>query len=169
MQIFGRNTSKWWFVAILPMLILAFPALLMLFFMGNNLAGAGVGPPPLWNRPLNSPPRSDLVGTYQESERNLDRTSGTLPARITLEDDGLMTAFALPSQSELNTCIVSRKGFWGGPYGGTIKIRFPAGVDKSPCDNSSWSLELAGHSKPYSLYMSVGDPDSGTGIWFRQR
>jgi hypothetical protein len=138
-------------------------------FYGNNLAGAGVGPPPLWNRPLNSPPRSDLVGTYQESERNLDRTSGTLPARITLEDDGLMTAFALPSQSELNTCIVSRKGFWGGPYGGTIKIRFPAGVDKSPCDNSSWSLELAGHSKPYSLYMSVGDPDSGTGIWFRQR
>jgi hypothetical protein len=55
------------------------------------------------------------------------------------------------------------------PYGGTITLRFPAGVDKSACDNSSWSLELAGHSKPCSLYMSVGDPDSGTGIWFRQR
>jgi hypothetical protein len=56
MQIFARNISKWWRVAILPMPILAFPALLMLFSMGNNLAGAVFGPPALWNRPWNSPP-----------------------------------------------------------------------------------------------------------------
>jgi hypothetical protein len=167
MRIFGRSISKWWLAPIPPTLALGLPALLMLFFMGNNLAGAVFGPPALWNRPWNSPPRSDLLGTYQESERNLDRTTGATTARITLEADGSMTAFALPSQSELSTCTVSSKGFWGGPYGGTINIRFPAGVNKSTCDNSSWSLELAGHSKPYSLYMSVGDPDSGTGIWFR--
>jgi hypothetical protein len=60
-----------------------------------------------------------------------------------------MTVFALPSQDERLTCTLSGKGFWGGPYGETIKIRFPAGGDKSACDTNSYSsLELAGHSKP---------------------
>jgi hypothetical protein len=55
--------------------------------MSNNLAGAAFGPPAIWNRTWNSPPRSDLLGTYQESERHLDQATGTPPGRITLEAD----------------------------------------------------------------------------------
>jgi hypothetical protein len=170
MRVFGRSISKWWLVACPAGAHLGLSRVADAVFMGNNLAGAVFGPPAIWNRTWNSPPRSDLLGTYQESERHLDQATGTPPARITLEADGSMTVFALPSQSELSSCTLSRRGFWGGANDGKIDIRFPSSEDKSTCDtNSYWSLELAGHSKPYSLYMSVGDPDSGTGIWFRQK
>jgi hypothetical protein len=155
---------------------MASPVFLMLFFMGNNLAGALFGPPAIWNRPWNSPQRSDQFGTYQETDRNLERTiESKQPASITLLTDGSMIVSSLPSQSELTTCTLSAKGFWGGPYDGTIDIRFPP--DKTvpdggvaTCDKTSYSsLQLTGRSKPYGLYMSVGDPDSGTGIWFKRK
>jgi hypothetical protein len=45
MRIRGKHISRWWLLLIAPALIVAFPALLMLFFMANNLAGAILGPP----------------------------------------------------------------------------------------------------------------------------
>ncbi len=86
-----------------------------------------------------------------------------------------MIVSSLPSQSKLTTCTLSARGFWGGPYGGKIDIRFPPDKTTSDggavtCDKSSyWSVQLTGRSRPYGLYMSVGDPDSGTGIWFKRK
>ncbi len=51
MRVFGRHVSKWWLVATAPLFLLACPALLMLFFMGNNLAIGLFGPPAIWNQP----------------------------------------------------------------------------------------------------------------------
>jgi hypothetical protein len=175
MRVFGRDMSKWWLIAIATLFLMACPALLMLFFMGNNLAGALFGPPAIWNRPWNSPQRSDLFGSYKETDRNLERTiESKQPASITLLADGSVIVSSLPSQSELTTCTLSAKGFWGGSYDGKINIRFLP--DKTTSDGavatcektSCWSLQLTGRSKPYGLYMSVGDPDSGTGIWFKR-
>lgn len=86
-----------------------------------------------------------------------------------------MIVSSLPSQSKLTTCTLSARGFWGGPYGRKIDIRFPPDKTTSDggavtCDKSSyWSVQLTGRSRPYGLYMSVGDPDSGTGIWFKRK
>jgi len=60
-------------------------------------------------------------------------------AALELRTDGSALASNLPSDAELKTCVVSGE------------------------------LELAGHSQPYSLYLVIGDPDSGTGIWFKKR
>jgi hypothetical protein len=139
MRVLGRHVSKWWLVAAALLLLLAPPALLMLFFMGNNLAIGLFGPPAIWNRPWDSPPRSDVFGTYQETDRNLERRQ---PASITLLADGSMIVSSLPSQSELTTCTLSTRGFWGGPYVGKIDIRFLPDKTTSDggavdCDKSS--------------------------------
>ena len=68
--------------------LIASPILLMGFFMANNLAGAMFGPPAIWNRPWQAPPRKDLVGNYMESERNLDDSSPPAVASLTLQADG---------------------------------------------------------------------------------
>ncbi len=171
MRFFGRNISRWWLIAAPPVLLMLLPGMLMLFFFGNNLAGAVFGPPAIWNRPWDSPQRADMFGTYLESRRNLDQAvEFKHPAVITLRDDGSMIVSDLPTQSELSGCTVSAKGFWGGPWGDTIDIRFMPSQDKRACDRSEyWSIQIASRSKPYRLYMPVGDPDSGTGIWFEHK
>jgi hypothetical protein len=58
------------------------------YLFGAIILAIGLfGPPAIWNRPWDSPPRSDLFGTYQETDRNLERRE---PASITLLADGSM-------------------------------------------------------------------------------
>ncbi len=170
MRVFGKRVSNWWLLSVLPILIVAFPALLMLFFMGNSLAGAIIGPPAIWNRAWHTPPQADLVGRYSEFERHWDAPSTHPPASLTLNADGSMIVTNLPFQFADQVCILSGKGNWREPDDDE-KIDLVLISDGSPgsCVSDSYSfLELSGHSRPYNLYWVLGDPDSGTGIWLKK-
>jgi hypothetical protein len=170
MQVFGKKFSNWWLLALIPFAGIALPMLLMGFFMANNFAGAMFGPPAIWNRSWHMPPRTDLVGGYIESERHLDASSPSSSASLTLQADGSMTVANLPADFGTSTCILSGQGHWEGPDEGGIRLDIVSDQRAGSCQSGSYAgLELAGHSKPYRLYWIVGDPDSGTGVWFRGR
>jgi hypothetical protein len=155
---------------LVPIAFIASPILLMGFFMANNLAGAMFGPPAIWNRPWQIPPREDLVGNYMESERHLDDSSPPAAASLTLQADGSMTVANLPANFGASTCTLSGTGSWKGPDDEGIRLTVVSDLNPGSCQSGSYAgLELAGHSKPYRLYWIVGDPDSGTGVWFRNR
>jgi len=171
MRVFGRNLSNWWLLLLVPLLVASFPVLLILFFAGNNLAGAIIGPPAIWNRTWQSPPRGDLVGRYLESERNWDRAKTGPDAALDLRSDGSMSVSFLPDDSITSSCVLSGTGKWTGPDEDQ-KIDLSVNSDGAPgsCESGSYSsLEIVGHSKPYTLYWVLGDPDSGTGIWLRRQ
>lgn len=166
MQVFGKRVSNWWLLLVPPTMIVAFPALLMLFFMGNNLAGAIIGPPAIWNRTWHTPPQADLVGRYSESERRWNAPSTHPPASLTLNADRSMTVANLPFQFADQVCILSGKGSWRGPDDQKVDLVLISDGSPGSCVSDSYSfLELSGHSKPYSLYWVLGDPDSGTVVW----
>jgi hypothetical protein len=174
MKIFGRKISNWWFLLIPPLLILVSPLLMMLFFMGNNFAGAIFGPPAIWNRPWHIPPYTDLTGKYSESERYLGHASNLPQASLMLNSDGSMVAANLPYELGETSCTLSGKGKWSGPSGPIedqkIDLVLTSDGSSGSCESGSYSfLEIAGHSRPYSLYWMIGDPDSGTGIWLRKK
>ena len=170
MQAFGKRFSNWWLLALVPIGLIASPILLMGFFMANNLAGAMFGPPAIWNRPWQVPPREDLVGNYMESERHLDESRPPAPASLTLQADGSMKVANLPADFGTSTCTLSGRGSWAGPDDDGIRLTVVSDEHPGSCRSGSYAgLELAGHSKPYRLYWIVGDPDSGTGVWFRKR
>jgi hypothetical protein len=157
-------------MALVPIALIASPILLMGFFMANNLAGAMFGPPAIWNRPWQIPPREDLLGDYMESERHLDDSSPPAAASLTLQADGSMTVANLPASFGTSTCTLSGTGSWKGPDDDGIRLTVVSDQHSGSCESGSYAgLELAGHSKPYRLYWIVGDPDSGTGVWFRKR
>jgi hypothetical protein len=140
------------------------------FFMANNLAGAIFGPPAIWNRTWQTPPREDLEGNYVESERHLDDSGPSEAASLTLQADGSMTVANLPANFGSATCTLSGTGSWQGPDDEGIRLTVVSDQHPSSCQSDSYAgLDLAGHSEPYRLYWIVGDPDSGTGIWFRKR
>ena|SRR5579863_2906722 len=171
MQIFGRQVSNGWLLLIPPLLILASPLLMMMFFMGNNLAGAIIGPPAIWNRTWHSPPRSDVEGEYSESGRHLDQGIQLPAASLSLESDGSMTVANLRYEFGETSCTLSGKGGWSGPDGEQrIGLNVISDGAAGSCGSDFYSgLELAGHSKPYKLYWVVGDPDSGNGIWLHKK
>ena len=170
MQAFGKRFSNWWLLALVPIGLIALPVLLMGFFMANNLAGALFGPPAIWNRPWRVPPRDELVGHYMESERRLDESRPPAPASLTLQADGSMIVANLPADFGTSTCTLSGRGSWAGPDDDGIRLTVVSDEHPGSCQTGSYGgLELAGHSKPYRLYWTVGDPDSGTGVWFRRR
>jgi hypothetical protein len=171
MQVFGRKFSNWWLLVLPPILLVCSPVLLILFFAANNFAGAIVGPPAIWNRTRHSPPREDLVGRYVESERHWDQPKIGPDATLDLKSDGSMNVRALPEELGTTSCTLSGAGKWSGPDEDQ-KLDLNVISDGSPgsCESGSYSfLELAGQSKPYSLYWVLGDPDSGTGIWLKMR
>ena len=94
---------------------LALPILLMGLLMANEFAGAMFGPPAIWNRPWQTPPRKDLVGNYMESERHLDDSSPPATASLSLQADGSMTVGNLPANFGTSTCILSGTGSWKVP------------------------------------------------------
>ena len=139
------------------------------FFMANNLMGALFGPPAVWNRPWQVPPREDLVGQYMESERHLNESRPPAAASLTLQADGSMTVANLPAEFGPSTCTLSGRGSWAGPYDDGVHVTVISDEHSGSCPSGPYGLVLAGRSKPYRLYWIVGDPDSGTGVWFRKR
>jgi len=171
MRILGWRLSNGRALFLSPLLIVVLPFLLILFFMGNNLAGAIMGPPAIWNRTWHSPPPSDVVGRYSESGRRLDRGSQQPTATLTLAADGSVTAAGLPYEFGNTSCTLSGRGSWSGPDDDQ-KINLHVIADGAPgsCESGSYPfLELSGHSTPYTLYWVVGDPDSGIGVWLRKQ
>lgn len=138
--------------------------------MANEFAGAMFGPPAIWNRPWQTPPRKDLVGNYMESERHLDDSSPPATASLSLQADGSMTVGNLPANFGTSTCTLSGTGSWKVPDDDGILLPVVSDQHPGSCQSGLYaSLELAGHSRPYRLYWIVGDPDSGTGVWLRKR
>jgi hypothetical protein len=153
----------------LPILLLGIPILLTGFFVANNLAGAILGPPAIWERPSNTPPYQDLVGEYQEiSRRTEDATHGN--ASLILRADGTMVIDGLPYEFYPKSCIVRGTGRWNGPRSDDQRIDLVITHEtheEGPevCASGEYfGLEVTGHSKPYGLYWIIGDPDSGTGV-----
>ena len=170
MRVFGKQLSRWWLLLLLPVGLLALPALLMLYFMGNALAAGVFGPPAIWNRPWNTPNRSDLVGGYSERERRLVNAIEQPPASITLNGDGSIRVANLPYEFVNEDCVLSGVGTWRAPDSfGKIDLDFVSDGAKGSCKSSGYGfLEVTGLSKPHGLYWVVGDPDSGTGVWLKK-
>jgi hypothetical protein len=167
---FGKRFSNWWLLVLTPIAFIALPILLTGFFMANNLAGAMFGPPAIWNRTWQVPPRTDLVGSYVESERNLDDNSPFAAASLTLQADGSMIVANLPANFGESPCTLAGTGSWKGPDDDGIGLTVVSDLNPGSCQSGYYTgLELAGHSNPYRLYWIVGDPDSGTGVWLRKR
>lgn len=165
----GHPISAWWLLLLIPICALFLPVLLILFFAANNFAGAILGPPAIWNRPRHLPVPAALVGRYSESERSWSEMASP-PATFELRSDGSAFAWNLPSEATLRTCVISGVGSWSGPdQEGQVRIDFTQSVTTDAChvaEPAYASLALSGHSQPHSLYLIIGDPDSGTGIWF---
>jgi len=170
-RVFGKKFSNWWLALLVPVLIACLPLLLMGFFVANDLAGALIGPPAIWNRTFHSPPRSDLAGQYVETERRWDRSTSGPGAEFELRADGSMRVSGLPQDAITSTCTLSGSGSWTGPNDDQ-QVDLIVDSDGSPgsCPSGAYQfLQLTGHSKPYGFYWVLGDPDSGTGIWFKRR
>jgi hypothetical protein len=168
MRILGRQISNWWLLVLLPLLFVAAPVLLIGFFAANNLAGAILGPPAIWNRPNNTPSSEDIAGDYVEGKRELEFKMGEPTATLSLHLDGTMAVKGLPFDQYPGFCIISGEGRWRLTNDQVAKVSIDvstAGAGNS-CKPDDYSyIELAGRSKPYKLYWVVGDPDSGTGVW----
>jgi hypothetical protein len=84
-----------------------------------------------------------------------------------LQADGLMMVANLPADFGTSTCTLSGTGSWKAPDDDGLRLTLISDQRPSSCPSGTYGgLELAGHSKPYRLYWIVGDPDSGTGVWF---
>ncbi len=164
MQIKSLKISNWW----LLLLVVLAPLLIPGFFLANDLAGAILGPPAIWNKPWHSPPSRDVVGLYTESRRRTDTAASQFnPATIHLEANGHTQVSGL-IMSDPDQCVVSGSGSWSGPEDGTLTLNIESDRSPSACKSGSYTeLQLTGQTKPYGLYWTVGDPDSGTGIWFK--
>ena len=171
MQVGGRQFSKWWLLLLIPLFLASAPVLLILFFAGNDLIGAIIGPPAMWERTHNSPPREELVGRYKESKRTWDRPQNGPDAMVELREDGSMEVESLPDDSITGSCMLSGMGQWSGPdEDQKLDLIVTSNGAPGSCESGSYPfMELVGHSKPYGLYWVLGDPDSGTGIWFKKQ
>jgi hypothetical protein len=114
-RIRGKSFSNWWLLALIPVLAVSLLLLPFLLFAGNGLAGVILGPPAIWNRPWQPPPRQDIVGSYIESERRWDKTIQHAKAQLELRADGTMIVNDLPSDFGDKTCILTGTGRWDGP------------------------------------------------------
>ncbi|ADW71411.1 hypothetical protein [Granulicella tundricola] len=169
MQIFGRQVSNWWWFLVVPLLLVCIPFFLFLLIIAGHIGGAVFGPPALWAIPLHTPSRVDLVGSYFETNQGAAIQADTLNASLDLNLDGTMTVRALPEDSVTSTCVMSGTGRWK-VLDGNIDLDYNSDGASGSCASGGYSLlEVAGHSKPYKLYWVLGDPDSGTGIWFKRR
>jgi hypothetical protein len=173
MLVGGNRISAWWLLLLIPILPIGVPSLLILFFALNNFAGVIFGPPAIWSRTWNAPPSADLVGRYVESERHWDRDSPHAPAMLLLNNDSTTVVRNLPFEFGEMRCLLTGLGKWQQSGSGgdqRIWLVYTASQEgANVCKSGSYdALELAGHSKPYSLYWILGDPDSGIGVWFKR-
>jgi hypothetical protein len=148
---------------LVPILVLVAPMLLMGFFAGNQLVGAIIGPPAIWERPSLTPAHRDIVGDYHETRRTPAQAQ-VIPTSLSLRDDGTMVVEGLPYEFYPKTCTLSGTGRWSGPDGEDQQIYLVITSKERPgvCVPGEYAgLEITGRSKPYGLYWVIGDPDSG--------
>ena len=173
MKIRGRQIANGWLLVLGGAILLVSPFLLMGFFLANDLAGAILGPPAIWNRAWHAPAGGDLAGSYHESERHWKGGSPSIRASLQLNSDGTMTMNNFPnSDGELN-CVMSGSGSWK-MDDSQVDLILEKYDNSSTCKIEGLpygimgALAVAGHSKPYTLYRTLGDPDSGEGVWLRR-
>jgi hypothetical protein len=142
----------------------------MLFFMGNNLAGAVFGPPAIWDRPWNPPKHSDLIGVYSGPSPRIENGIEMPSAHLALKADGSIAVTGLPYEFTNDSCVLSGTGTWRGPDSSSmIDLELVSDDEAGSCKSSGYSfLEVTGLAKPHNLYWVVGDPDSGTGVWLKR-
>jgi hypothetical protein len=76
------------------------------------------------------------------------------------------------SDGELN-CVMSESGRWK-IDDSEVDLIFEKYDSSSTCKIEGLpygimgALSVAGHSKPYRLYRTLGDPDTGEGVWLRR-
>ena len=112
MKILRWRFSNWWLVVLVPIAIISVPMLLLGLIVGGHLVGAIVGPLAIWNRPLNPPVRTEIVGTYHEVKRNWQESLGSPSATLRFNDDGTMAVTNLPQYDGIKSCILSASGTW---------------------------------------------------------
>jgi hypothetical protein len=176
MKILGRHFSSYWLLLIIPVLAVSLPILLVAMFAASHVVGAIIGPPAIWNRPFASPRSSDLVGSYHETERHWQDGTDSGSASLTLNGDGTMVVTNLPESNGITKCILFASGTWRIERDDDSQIdltilkvdpMMTCKLEGLPYGISG-VLNVTGHSQPYSLYWTLGDPDSGEGIWFRR-
>jgi hypothetical protein len=192
MEIFKHRISNWWLALIVPVLLVVLLMTPLTLIILGHAAGAVIGPPALWRMPREMPDRNALVGTYVESSNNVYGRFNSYSnvggikvgsARITLNGDGSMTAQDLPIDDPVSwnlerhgICLYSVQGTWATRStdpGLAVDLnpisQVPPSLSMPPCNlNYAMTAAFMGQSQPYSIYWSVGDPDSGVGIEFRQ-
>ncbi len=152
---------------------------------------AGCRPPPLmsypwsWDYTRAKPKESDLVAQYKILKIRL--TDGLAkPIReqdpsVTLNADHTASLFKFPHFDGFGDrvdCSLSGTANWsldeglGIGDGWQLKIenyRSDAQAKECGPGNAAWPIVLLGQKPPYRLYLSVGDPDSDTGIEFQRK
>ena len=172
MRNYGKHLSRWWFLGLLlcvPLCVLALPFLTGL----SNAVGSTIfGPPAIWDRPTRSVSASDLYGTYEEVKRNIENGQRGSKARLIFAPSGSVEVSGLPYEFYPKTCLVSGVGTWAwSGDGSSIDMKIVSNQSPGACDTTSYGnmLVVAGRSRPYRLYHSVGDPDSGEGVWLARQ
>ena len=151
---------------------------------------AGCRPPPLmsypwfWDYARAKPKAVDLLAQYKVLKIRLGDDLAK-PIReqdpsVTLNADHTATLLKFPHFDGFGDrveCSLSGTANWsldqGLGIGGGWQLRFdnyhPATQTKK-CGpgNTAWPIVLLGQKPPYRLYLSVGDPDSDTGIEFHK-
>jgi hypothetical protein len=165
------------------------PLLLFGMLIGSRLLMIVAGPVNLWNTTWHTPPIAQIAGEYRvskdSSELRLrlphghtmsDRSGFTLGADHSIE---VTDVSAFDGFGEAVSCTYRGTGTWrsaeGGGDGVTLSfditvtpLQSPPGEPASCAPTSVGPFYLLGHSAPYRMWYGVGDPDSGTGLLYRQ-
>jgi hypothetical protein len=176
MKVLSWRLSNWWLALIIPIAVILVPVGLLGLIVAGHVGGAILGPPALWNRPANMPSISDVAGIYRESERHWQEGQSGPPALLQLKSDGSMSVKDLPNSEGITSCMLSASGTWriAQDDNAVIDLTILKTDSAMTCklDGLPYGLynilSIAGHSKPYSLYWTLGDPDSGEGLWFQR-
>jgi hypothetical protein len=140
----------------------------------------GCGRPHGWDYTAVSPKETDLVGTYKVTRYNgeidsIEGFSRRNSIQVVLNADHTTRVSEFPQFDgfgDFVICKLSESGTWefGRGPGAEIRFKFKS-VPKSKDDSrhgrecsGDFEIPLLGHRPPYSLYLSIGDPDSDTGI-----
>jgi hypothetical protein len=174
LKILGRSFSGWWLLLCLPCGVLLMP---VAFGLSNAVGALVFGPPPIWDRPITTPPRDALIGTYQQYKSNWSASKEEIAATLELHSDGSMIVHALPvslgwdenSQRD-RICMLSGHGGWSAPDElNQVRLSVSSDGGSGACHSGSYDgLQVAGHSWSYRLYWAYGDPDSGEGAWLKR-
>ncbi len=180
----GRRQYRWlWLLAILPLI----PILTMLLFFGmatgSRLVSTLTGPVNLWNTSSKNPRSEDLAGWYKladthSNDRKLPELFVSERSGFLLRADHTLEVIDLPAFDnfgQARDCHFNGTGTWslyGAP--GQIELNMHLLAARSAdrgslpaCGPENFSsFVLLGHSLPYRLWYSIGDPDEDEGLLY---